>query len=266
MHPTLKIAIKAAETAGKIILRYHNQLDRINVDQKGVNDVVSEVDKAAESAIIEVIHQYFPTHHILAEETGEIIGKSDNQWIIDPLDGTTNYVHGLPHYAVSIAHLEKGKLSNAVVFDPIKNELWTANRGSGAFLNSNRIRVSQTKDLQSTLIGTGFPFKKPQYLDCYMNTFKAVHPFCSDIRRAGSAALDLAYLATGRLDGFWEIALQPWDMAAGVLLIQEAGGFVSDFSGGTQYLKTGNIVAGNAKIYAKLLTAIQPHLIAELSK
>ena len=266
MHPTLKIAINAARLAGNIILRHHNQIDRLTIVNKATHDFVSEVDKMAEGVIISEIKKFFPKHAILAEESGQIIGDNNYQWVIDPLDGTTNFLHGFPQYSVSIALLEKSELSHAVVFDPFKDELFSASKGAGAFLNQNRIRISQTNGLDNTLIGTGFPFKQPEHLTCYLKTFKAIHPLTSGIRRAGSAALDLAYLASGRLDGFWEIGLNKWDMAAGVLLVQEAGGFSSDFSGGNQFLETGNIVAGNPQVFPKLLQIIQPHLTKALAK
>lgn len=266
MHPTLKIAIDAAQNAGRIILRHHNQIDRLTITNKDTHDFVSEVDKMAEESIIDEIKKYFPKHSILGEESGEIVGDNDYQWIIDPLDGTTNYLHGFPQYSVSIALLEKGVITHGVVFDPFKEEMFTASKGHGATLNDAKIRISKTKGMTNTLIGTGFPFKQPEHLDCYLETFRAIHPLTSGIRRAGSAALDLAYLASGRLDGFWEIGLSRWDIAAGILLVQEAGGFISDFSGGKSYLETGNVVAGNPQVFPILLQTIQPHLTSDLSR
>ncbi len=260
MHPTLKIAISAAKNAGKVILRHHNQIDRLTIVSKAAYDFVSEADRYAEQAIIDEIRKYFPKHSILGEELGELVGDKDLQWVIDPLDGTTNFLHGFPQYAISIALLDKGVITYGVVFDPFKDELWYASKGGGAFLNSKRIRVSKTKNMAHTLIGTGFPFKQPEHLDTYLAMFKAIHPLTSGIRRAGSAALDLAYLASGRLDGFWEIGLNKWDIAAGVLLIQEAGGFISDFDGGKGYLESGNVVAGNPSVYAVLFKTIQPYI------
>ncbi len=253
--------MRAAHAAGQIILRHHNQIDRLTITTKSANDFVSEVDKMAEQAIIAQIQNAFPEHTILSEESGEIIGKSKYKWIIDPLDGTTNYLHGFPQYAVSIAMLEGESIKHAVVYDPFKDELFSASRGGGAFLNQkHRLRVSKTKGFENTLIGTGFPFKQPKYLDIYLATFRAVHPLVSGIRRAGSAALDLAYLAAGRLDGFWEIGLNAWDIAAGILLIEEAGGFVSDFAGGKNFLENGNVVAGNSQVFPLLIKIIQPHI------
>ncbi len=265
MHPTLKIAIGAAKKAGQIILRYHNQINRLTIDNKAKHDFISEVDKMAEDVIISEIKKYFPKHSILAEESGETAGDN-NQWIIDPLDGTTNYLHNFPQYSVSIAMSTNNELQHGVVYDPFKSELFSTTAGSGVMLNNNKVRVSQNKDLNQSLIGTGFPFKQPQHLDCYLDTFRAIHPQVAGIRRAGSAALDLAYIASGRLDGFWEIGLNKWDIAAGVLLIQEAGGFISDFAGGKEFLETGNIVAGNTFIYPNILSAIQPYLSKELRK
>ncbi len=266
MHPTLNVAVKAARKAGDIILRYHNQIEVLTIQNKASNDFVSEVDKAAEDAIINELKTAFPEHSILAEENGEILADKHFQWIIDPLDGTTNYLHGFPQYAVSIALYENNKAIHAVVYDPFKEELFSASKGQGAYLNEQRLRVTQTQGLSNTLIGTGFPFKTPQYLDVYLSTFKAIHPKVAGIRRAGSAALDLAYLAAGRLDGFWEIGLNIWDIAAGVLLVKEAGGFVGDFSGRDQYLITGNVVAGNGQVFKAILKTIHPYLSKDLQR
>jgi myo-inositol-1(or 4)-monophosphatase len=271
MHPTVKIAIRAAYNAGDIILRHHNQIDSLNIDKKAEHDFVSEIDKQAEEAIISEIRKFFPEHSILGEESGELLGTDNKcKWVIDPLDGTTNYLHGFPQYSVSIAMFEGSTPQHAVVFDPFKNELFYATKGQGAFIESDkdnkRIRVSQTSDMATTLIGTGFPFKMPQHLDTYLETFRAIHPQTAGIRRAGSAALDLAYVAAGRMDGFWEIGLNIWDIAAGVLLITEAGGFVGDFAGGGEYFTTGNVVAGNKHIFKEVLKTIKPHLTAELQK
>ena len=266
MHPTVNIAVRAARAAGDVILRYHNQVDLLTIENKTINDFVSEVDKTAEKAIINEIKKVFPKHSILAEESGQILGDSNFQWIIDPLDGTTNYLHGFPQYAVSIALLEKQVITHAVIYDPFKEELFTASKGEGAYLNNERIRVTTSIGLQDTLIGTGFPFKQPEHLDCYLKTFKAIHPHVSGIRRAGSATLDLAYLAAGRLDGFWEIGLSSWDIAAGSLLVKEAGGFIGDFSGRDQYMETGNVVAGNTDVYKELLKKIHPHLTEDLQR
>ncbi len=266
MHPTVNIAVRAARAAGDVVLRYHNQIDLLTIKSKSENDFVSEVDKAAENAIINEIKKAFPEHSILGEETGEILGDSSYQWVIDPLDGTANYLHGFPQYAISIALFENKVTTHGVVYDPFKEELYTASKGEGAYLNNERMRVTSTNGLQNTLIGTGFPFRHPEHLDCYLKTFKAIHPHVSGIRRAGSAALDLAYLAAGRLDGFWEIGLNSWDIAAGALLVKEAGGFIGDFSGRDQYLETGNVVAGNADVYKILLKTIHPHLTQELQR
>lgn len=266
MHPTLNIAVKAARKAGDIILRYHNQIDLLTIENKAANDFVSEVDKAAEDAIINELKKAFPDHSILGEENGEILGDSKFQWIIDPLDGTTNYLHGFPQYAVSIALYENNEATHAVVYDPFKEELFTASKGQGAYLNEQRLRVTSTQGFDDTLIGTGFPFKAPQHLDAYLAMFKAIHPKVAGIRRAGSAALDLAYLAAGRMDGFWEIELNIWDIAAGALLVKEAGGFIGDFSGRGKYLETGNVVAGNDSVFKEILKTIHPHLGKDLQR
>lgn len=264
MHPMLNIATKAAREAGNIILRNIDKMDRITVHVKAKNDFVTQVDLKAEEVIIKELKTAYPDHSILAEESGRSNEDSEYLWIIDPLDGTTNFIHGFPQYAVSIGLQYKGRMEVAVVFDPVKNELFTASRGDGAQLNGRRIRVTEQKGLKGALLGTGFPFKHPQHLDTYLETFKAVHPDVAGIRRAGSAALDLAYVAAGRLDGFWEIGLSSWDMAAGVLLVREAGGIVTDFSGEGNYLQTGNVVAGSNKTYPALYEAIKPHFTDDL--
>ncbi|RKZ78695.1 MAG: inositol-1-monophosphatase [Candidatus Parabeggiatoa sp. nov. 1] len=265
MHPMLNIAVRAARRAGVLIVRSIEKRQDLQIDIKGKNDFVSEVDRQAEAAIIETLRKAYPNHAILAEESGAQPGE-DYQWVIDPLDGTTNFLHGNPQFSVSIALKHKGLLEHAVIYDPLRDELYTASRGIGTFLNDRRVRVSGLSSLNSALLGTGFPFRMPDHIDTYLNTFKALYPLVSDVRRAGSAALDLAYVAAGRLDGFWEIGLKEWDMAAGSLLIQEAGGLVSDFSGGNDYLSTGNIVAGSPKVFKGILQTIRPHLSDALKK
>ncbi len=266
MHPMLNIAVKAARRAGSIINRAAMNLERLTVTRKAHSDFVSEVDRAAEEAIIKVLHDAYPDHSILAEESGKSgqVGKSEYQWIIDPLDGTTNFLHGFPQYSVSIALLHRGVLSQAVIYDPVSDELFTASRGGGAFLNDHRIRVSKRIQLSESLIGTGFPFRDFTHVEAYLAMFKDLIPKTAGIRRPGSAALDLAYVAAGRYDGFWETGLAPWDIAAGCLLILEAGGMVSDLEGNGQYLKSGQVVAGTPKIFSQLLQIINPHLTERL--
>jgi len=259
MQPALNIAIRAARQAGSQIVRSLDHLDALRITEKGHNDFVSEVDRRAEQEIIEVIRRAYPDHAIHAEESGEQ-GDNPFQWVIDPLDGTTNFLHGFPQFAISIALLHNGRPEQAVVYNPLSQELFTASRGSGAQLNDRRIRVSNRRGLDGALIGTGFPFRRNELLDSYLQMFRAVFCQVADIRRAGSAALDLAYVASGRLDGFWEYALQPWDIAAGVLLIQEAGGLVGDFHGGHDHFSSGNLVAGNPKLFKALLQTLRPCL------
>jgi myo-inositol-1(or 4)-monophosphatase len=256
LHPMLNIAVKAARRAGSVINRASRDLEGVTVTRKRQNDFVTEVDHAAEAAIIEVLRKAYPGHAILAEESGAT-GRSEYEWVIDPLDGTTNFIHGFPQYAVSIALRHRGVLEQAVVYDPGRNELFTATRGRGAFLNDRRIRVSKRAKLAESLIGTGFPFRDLNHLDEYMAAFNVVTRETAGIRRAGAAALDLAYVAAGRLDGFWEIGLSAWDMAAGALLILEAGGLVSDFDGESDYLDRGHIVCGAPKVFAPLLHVVQ---------
>ncbi len=267
MHPTLNIAVKAARRAASIINRASTQIDLLPVQTKSPNDFVTEVDRAAEAAIIEVLREAYPQHAILAEESGQTgeTADSEYQWIIDPLDGTTNFIHGFPQYAISIALAKNGVLEQAVVFDPTRNELFTASKGAGAYLNERRIRVSKRIRLNESLIGTGFPFREFDHVDAYLAMFRELTQRTAGIRRPGAAALDLAYVACGRLDGFWEMGLQPWDMAAGVLLIQEAGGLVSDLAGETDFMQTGNVVAGGPKIFGQLLPIIQAHRPSGLS-
>src|SRR3990172_9238851 len=265
MHPMLNIAVRAARSAGNIIARAVDRVDTFNVALKSQNDFVTEIDHQAEQEIIKVIRKAYPNHGILAEESGAQNGD-EYIWVIDPLDGTTNFLHGFPQFSVSIGIKYKGQLEQGVVYDPLRQELFTATRGGGAQLNGRRLRVSRAKGLEGALLGTGFPFKHQQHLDPYLNTFRALFPMTAGIRRAGSAALDLAYVAAGRLDGFWEIGLSEWDMAAGILIIQEAGGMVSDFSGGNDYLETGNVVAGTPRVYKAMLETIAPHLTPALKK
>jgi myo-inositol-1(or 4)-monophosphatase len=264
MHPMLNTAVKAARRAGSVIGRASLDLGQIKVGVKQQNDFVTEVDRAAEATIIETLREVYPTHAILAEESGPS-GESDYLWIIDPLDGTTNFIHGFPQYAVSIALAHKGVLQHAVVFDPNRNELFTASKGAGAFLNDKRIRVSKRAKLDEALLGTGFPYRMFEHVDPYLAIFKEMTRRCAGVRRPGSASLDLAWLAAGRIDGFWEFGLSPWDMAAGALLILEAGGLVSDLAGEGNYLATGNIVGGTPKVFGQLLQAIQPYRTAALA-
>ncbi len=254
-NPYVNIATQAARSASRIILRFMDRIDSIEVTEKITNDLVSEADHLAEEEIIQHIQKAYPKHSILAEESGFIEGN-EFCWVIDPLDGTTNYVHSFPHFCISIALKKENILEMGLVYDLIRQELFTAVRGEGAFLDNRRIRVSDCKKAKDALIGTGFPFRKKQHIKPYLKTFESIFLQFSDIRRAGAAALDLAYVAAGRLDGFWEASLNEWDMAAGALLIQEAGGIITDFHGGDNYLFAGNIIAGNPKIQRSLQETI----------
>jgi myo-inositol-1(or 4)-monophosphatase len=263
MHPMLNIAVKAARRAGNLIHRAADNLDHLTVTKKSHADYVSEVDRAAERIIIEALKEAYPSHAILAEESGAQ-GESEYLWIIDPLDGTTNFLHGVPQYAVSIGLQHNGILTQAVIYDPTKNDLFTASRGRGAFRNDKRLRVSKRKEMADSLIGTGFPYSNFDHMDPYMDIVRDVMQKSSGIRRAGAASLDLAWTAAGRYDGFFETGLKPWDMAAGVLLITEAGGMVSDLHGSDTFLKSGHICAGNPEIHQQLLHIISPHLTSGL--
>ncbi len=263
MQPMLNIAVRAARSAGDIILRSSDSIGHLKIDQKGKNDFASEVDRAAEREIINIIKTAYPDHAILAEESGEHQGN-DFVWVIDPLDGTTNFLHGFPQYAVSIALKVKGRLEVGVIYDPLRDELFTAKRGGGAMLNNRRLRVTNQSSMKGALVGTGFPFKTDLHLEAYTGMFKAISMQAAGIRRAGAAALDLAYVAAGRLDGFWEIGIMEWDMAAGILLIKEAGGVVTDFSFNDKYLSSGNVIAGNPKMHQLLYQLIEPHVTLNL--
>ncbi|HEY0666349.1 MAG TPA: inositol monophosphatase family protein [Gallionella sp.] len=263
MHPMLNTAVKAARRAGNLIYRSADRIDHLTVTKKSHADFVSEVDRAAEQTIIQTLLEAYPDHAILAEESGTH-GESDFVWIIDPLDGTTNFLHGFPQFAVSIALQHKGIITQAVVYDPVKNELFTATRGRGAFLNDKRIRVTKRVNLADSLIGTGFPYTKFEHMDAYLGILKDLMQKTAGLRRPGSAALDLAWMAAGRYDGFYETGLKVWDIAAGTLLITEAGGMVSDLHGSDTFLKTGHICAGNPDIHPQLLQVMAPHLTSAL--
>jgi len=263
MNPMTNIAARAAREAGHLLLRYFNRMENIPVEEKQANDFVTEVDRASEKIIIGAIRKAYPDHAILAEESGDHAGN-DYQWIIDPLDGTTNYLHGFPQFSISIAVQHRGELVAAVVHDPLRDETFTAHKGGGAYLNEHRIRVSKRKDLHGALLGTGIPYRDQRFVDNYFGMMKALIRDAAGVRRPGSAALDFAWLAAGRIDGFWELGLARWDFAAGALLVQEAGGVVTDLSGGDRHFETGNVVAGNVKIHPVMLETIRPFLSEEL--
>jgi myo-inositol-1(or 4)-monophosphatase len=256
----LNVAIKAARAAGSIINRAALDVDLLKVNVKGPNDFVSEVDRAAEAAIIEILLQAYPDHGILAEESGNSHGNrtSEFQWIIDPLDGTTNFLHGLPIYAVSIGLAHRDVVQQAVVYDPARNDLFFASRGRGAFLNDRRLRVSKRINLSDALVGTGFPFRRGDDFERYLQMMQSVMQRCAGVRRPGAAALDLCYVAAGWYDGFFETGLNPWDVAAGSLIITEAGGLIGNFTGESQFLHQREVVAGNPKIYGQLVHLLAP--------
>jgi myo-inositol-1(or 4)-monophosphatase len=258
MHGMVNIAVRAARRAGELMVRQLNQLESLRVVEKARNEFVTQVDQAAEAAIIEVIREYYPDHAILAEESGAS-GDNEYQWIIDPLDGTTNYVHGFPVFSVSIAVARNGEIEHGVVYDPLRQEIFTASRGQGAQLDGRRIRVSKRTTIQQSLVATGFPYRANlKYLDRYLEMLKVVMQESAGVRRPGSAALDLCYVAAGRVDAFFEFGLAKWDIAAGALMIREAGGRISDFHGTDGYLESGNVVAGNPKTYAALSRMLAP--------
>lgn len=264
MHPMLNVAVRAARAAGRIITRASLDLESVKVATKQRNDFVTEVDQAAEEAIITTLRQAYPTHAFLGEEsghTGQDSGQTpspkpheaENIWIIDPLDGTTNFIHGMPQYCVSIALMQKGLVTQAVVYDPNRDEIYTASKGRGAFLNDRRIRVSKALRLEGALIGTGFPFRKLEDLDRYIRMFKAVSEKAAGVRRPGAAALDLAYVAAGRFDAFFEIGLMPWDVAAGSLLVSEAGGLIGNLQGDSDHIFSEQVLAGTPKVFSQMV-------------
>jgi myo-inositol-1(or 4)-monophosphatase len=265
MHPMLNIGVRAARNAGKLIAKAYEQLDTIETQTKSANDYVTNVDKAAEKVIIDTIRKSYPEHSVIAEESGISTGQQDDyQWIIDPLDGTTNFIKGIPHFCVSIALRVKGKTEHGVIYDPLRNELFSASRGQGAQLNGYRVRVGGLRDLNGAILATGFPFKQKHQTETFMNIFGALFAECGDVRRAGSAALDLAYVAAGRHDGYFELGLKPWDIAAGDLIAREAGAIVTDFAGGHNFMKSGNTVAANPKVLKQMLSTMKPHLSESL--
>ena len=257
MHPMLNIAVRAARRAGSIINRAALDGGGYEVRSKRMNDFVTKVDHAAEESIIEIVRKAYPDHAVLAEESGASTERSEYQWVIDPLDGTTNFIHGFPQYCVSIAIRHRGALAHGVIYDPVKNELFTASKGRGAFLNDRRIRVSKCLRLSDALVGTGFPFREIGQIERYTGQLKQIMQKTAGVRRAGAAALDLAYVACGRLDAFWELGLSAWDMAAGALMIQEAGGLVGDLRGEDGYLESGEIACATPKIFPPLLEILK---------
>jgi len=260
MHAMLNIAVRAARAAGRLAVKSFNEPQHLEVESKGLHDYVTNVDKACEQVIISTILKSYPDHQILAEESGENGVQGDYQWIIDPIDGTTNFMRGIPHFCISIALAFKGSVQHAVVYDPVREEMFTASRGAGAQLNGYRIRVGGGKDLNGALLATGFPFRMKHFLPDYQTVFNKFFEQAADIRRAGAAALDLAYVAAGRYDGFWEAGLKIWDTAAGDLLVREAGGVVTDFGGGMNHAQSGNIVAASPRVLQAMVTQMRPLL------
>ena len=260
MNPILNIAFKAARRAGQMMIRASGNLEAVKIDSKAFNDFVSNVDRESEMILVDALKEAYPHHKITCEESGSH-GKSDAEyeWIIDPLDGTTNFLHGHPQYAISMALLHKGVLQEALVYAPERNDLYMASRGQGALLNDRRIRVSNRVELNRCLIGTGFPVVDQSMMDRYLAILKDFLSKTAGGRREGSAALDLCSVAVGRLDGFFEFNLKPWDVAAGALIVKEAGGIVTDMQGNDTWLQTGNIVAGNPKVLAQMLQIIGAH-------
>jgi len=261
LHPMLNVAIKAARAAGAIINRAALDVESVRISQKQVNDFVTEVDHASEQAIIDTLLTAYPDHAIWAEESGKTQGRqgSDFVWIIDPLDGTTNFIHGFPVYCVSIALAVRGKVEQAVVYDPTRNDLFTATRGRGAYLNERRIRVSKRTDMRQCLISTGFPFRPGDNFNNYLRMMSDVMQRTAGLRRPGAAALDLAYVAAGFTDAFFETGLQPWDVAAGSLLVQEAGGLVGNFTGESDFLEQKECLAGNPRVYGQMVPILHKY-------
>lgn len=259
MNPMLNIGIRAARAAGQVITRSVDRVDTLRIDKKQRNDFVTEIDRKAEEDIMGVLKRAYPDHAFLGEESG-LQGKTDSEyrWVIDPLDGTTNFLHGFPHFSVSIALLHKGKPFQAVVYDPMRQELFTAGKGEGAFLDGKRLRVSKVSQLEDALVGTGFPYRDGQDLDFYQRCMRHYTERAGGIRRMGSAALDLAYVAAGRLDGVWLMGLHSWDVAAGGLIVREAGGLLNDFDGGDNWMEGGETIAATPRVHHAMLQVMKP--------
>lgn len=267
MHPMLTIALRAARKAGNLIAKNYATLDAIEASQKETHDFITKVDRDAENLIIEVIRKSYPQHTILTEEHDKLIREDQNvQWVINPLDGTLNFIKRLPHFSVSIAVRIKGRTEVAVVYDPMRNELFTASRGQGAQLNGYRLRSTHAKDLDGTILVTGFPFKHKQHAASYIKVIRRLCTQCADFRRTGSVSLDLAYVAASRVDGFFEIGLKPWDFAAGELLVRESGGLVTDFIGGHNHFSSGKVVAGNPRVVKAILSTLREELSTPLKR
>jgi myo-inositol-1(or 4)-monophosphatase len=264
-RPAVTIAVRAARAAGNIILRYMSRVEGLTIEEKARYDYVSEVDKMAEAEIVKELRRAYPDHAFLGEETGSS-GKSNKVWVIDPLDGTHNYLRGFPHFCVSIGFLDHGDPVHAVIYDPLRDELFTASKGDGAYLNDRRMRVTKRENLTGALLCTGFPYRQRKHLDAQLNMTRALLSEAEDIRRTGSAALDLAYVAAGRLDGYFEIGLKPWDMTAGCLLVREAGGTFSDFAGREGIPTSGNLLAGNHHVTGAMVKVISSHAGPDLLK
>ncbi|MDP5214264.1 inositol-1-monophosphatase [Pseudoalteromonas tunicata] len=265
MHPMLNIAVRAARNAGKVILRACEDLSKLEVSQKGTNDLVTNVDRDAEAVIRDTILKAYPTHSLVGEELGEHKGTdSDYLWVIDPINGTTNFVKGIPHFAVSVALKVKGRTEQAVIYDPIRGEIFSASRGQGAQINSKRVRVSKSNELAGTVLATSWPYRHKHHLEAYSKAFNALFVHATDIRNSGCPALDLAYAAAGRADGYFAIGLKPWESAAGLLLIKEAGGMVVDFAGGNNYEVSGNIICAAPKLSQSMVKEMRPHLTEAL--
>ncbi|NIP17872.1 MAG: inositol monophosphatase [Xanthomonadales bacterium] len=260
-HPAINVAVKAARQAGELMRRQLQQVDSIPVTRKARHDYVSDVDRACEAEIVREISRFYPDHAFLGEEGGRR-GEGEIVWVVDPLDGTSNYLHGIPHFAVSIAQQVNGRTEHAVVFDPVRDEMYTASRGGGAFLNQQRIRVSARPGLEGAILATAFPFRYRQHMKTYMHIFNRLWDQVEDVRRAGTASLDLAYVAAGRVDGFFEIGLKPWDVAAGTLLVREAGGVVTDFAGNDRVEESDSVMAAPFKVMTQMRRIIEPRWTA----
>jgi myo-inositol-1(or 4)-monophosphatase len=257
----LNTAIKAVRRGASVINRASFDIDRVTVTEKGINDFVTDIDQAAEAAVIDVLKKAYPDHAFLAEESGSsanLHDENENVWILDPLDGTTNFIHGFPQYCVSLALQQRGVITQAVVFDPTRNEMFTATKGAGAYLNDKRIRVTKRDKLIDGLIGTGYLYQNNEQLEDYIEMFRIMTQKSGGLRRPGAAALDLAYVACGRLDGFFERNLKPWDIAGGSLLVTEAGGIMGTFKGDSDYLHKGDIIAGTPKVFSQMVNLLSP--------